>query len=177
MALKVVVWGTGNVGRPAIRAVAAHRGLELVGVIVADPDKVGVDAGALAGIDTLGVQATDEVRIAEADDVDAVVYAVNADFRPEASMEEVERVLVAGTDVVSTSFHGLLHPPSAPEPLRSRVAKACLEGDSSILVSGIDPGWVLDILPLLLTGVSADITEVRAQEAVSYTHLTLPTIA
>ena len=73
MALKVVVWGTGNVGRPAIRAVAAHRGLELVGVIVADPDKVGVDAGALAGIDTLGVQATDEVRIAEADDVDAVV--------------------------------------------------------------------------------------------------------
>ena len=33
MALKVVVWGTGNVGRPAIRAVAAHRGLELVGVI------------------------------------------------------------------------------------------------------------------------------------------------
>ena len=71
MALKVVVWGTGNVGRPAIRAVAAHRGLELVGVIVADPDKVGVDAGALAGIDTLGIQATDEVRIAEADDVAA----------------------------------------------------------------------------------------------------------
>ena len=102
MALKVVVWGTGNVGRPAIRAVAAHRGLELVGVIVADPDKVGVDAGALAGIDTLGIQATDEVRIAAVDDVDAVGYAVNADFRPEASMEEVERVLVAGTDVVST---------------------------------------------------------------------------
>jgi len=169
VALKVVVWGTGNVGRPAIRAVAAHRGLELVGVIVADPDKVGVDAGAQAGIDTLGIQATDEVRIAEADDVDAVVYAVNADFRPEASLEEVERVLVAGTDVVSTSFHGLLHPPSAPEPLRSRVAKACLEGDSSILVSGIDPGWVLDILPLLLTGVSADITEVRAQEIANYT--------
>ena len=123
MALKVVVWGTGNVGRPAIRAVVAHRGLELVGVIVADPDKVGVDAGVLAGIDTLGIPATEEVQIAEADDVDAVVYAVNADFRPEASLEEVERVLGAGTDVVSTSFHGLLHPPSAPEPLRSRVAR------------------------------------------------------
>ena len=31
MTLRVVVWGTGNVGRPAIRAVAAHRDLELVG--------------------------------------------------------------------------------------------------------------------------------------------------
>ncbi|GIS99799.1 MAG: hypothetical protein CM1200mP26_15120 [Acidimicrobiales bacterium] len=113
--------------------------------------------GALAGIGTLGIEATDEVSIAEADDVDAVVYAVNADFRPEASLEEVERVLASGTDVVSTAFHGLLHPPSAPEPLRSRVVKACLEGHSSILVSGIDPGWVLDILPLLLTGVCADI--------------------
>ena len=86
MALKVVVWGTGNVGRPAIRAVAAHHGLELVGVVVADPDKVGVDAGALAGIGTLGIEATDEVSIAEADDVDAVVYAVNADIRPEPSL-------------------------------------------------------------------------------------------
>jgi len=169
VALKVVVWGTGNVGRPAIRAVVAHHGLELVGVIVADPDKVGVDAGVLAGIGTLGIQATDEVWIAEADDVDAVVYAVNADFRPEASLEEVERVLASGTDVVSTAFHGLLHPPSAPEPLRSRVVRACIEGDSSILVSGIDPGWVLDILPLLLTGVCADITEVRAQEVANYT--------
>jgi hypothetical protein len=41
MALKVVVWGTGNVGRPAIRAVLSHRELELVGVIVASKDKVG----------------------------------------------------------------------------------------------------------------------------------------
>ena len=50
---RVVVWGTGNVGRPAIRAVAAHRDLELAGVIVANPDKVGVDAGALADLKAL----------------------------------------------------------------------------------------------------------------------------
>ena len=42
---RVVVWGSGNVGRPAIRAVAAHAELELAGVIVANPEKVGLDAG------------------------------------------------------------------------------------------------------------------------------------
>ena len=56
MTLRVVVWGTGNAGRPAIRAVAAHRDLELVGAVVADPAKVGRDAGEIAGIGPLGVR-------------------------------------------------------------------------------------------------------------------------
>ena len=41
----VVVWGTGNVGRPAIRSVVANQDLNLVGVIVSNPEKIGVDAG------------------------------------------------------------------------------------------------------------------------------------
>ncbi len=45
MSKRVVVWGTGNVGRPAIRAVLSHRDLELIGVVVANPGKVGRDAG------------------------------------------------------------------------------------------------------------------------------------
>ena len=54
MTYRVVVWGTGNVGRPAIRAVAAHADLELVGVVVSNPAKVGTDAGELAFVDPLG---------------------------------------------------------------------------------------------------------------------------
>ena len=47
--LPVAVWGTGNMGRAAIRAVDAHPGLELTAVILARPAKVGRDAGDLAG--------------------------------------------------------------------------------------------------------------------------------
>ncbi|MDP7382814.1 MAG: hypothetical protein QF382_01935, partial [Acidimicrobiales bacterium] len=119
---RVVVWGTGNVGRPAIRAVAAHRDLDLAGVIVANPDKVGVDAGALAGLEPLGVAATDDIDLACSSDVDAVVYTVNSDFRPVESQAEVEAVLRAGTNVVTPSFYPLYHPPSTPpalaEPIR-----------------------------------------------------------
>jgi hypothetical protein len=60
MTLKVIVWGTGNVGRPAIRAVLSHSQLELVGVIVASKDKVGMDAGELAGVGATRVIATDD---------------------------------------------------------------------------------------------------------------------
>lgn len=168
MALRVVVWGTGNVGRPAIRAVVSHAGLELVGVVVADPAKVGRDAGDLAGIGPVGVTATDDTSIALADDVDAVVYAATADTRPMEAYMDLERLLRAGRNVVSTSFYPLLHPPSAPAELMALLGPAMEAGGSSVFVSGIDPGWALDILPALVSGVGAGITEIRVQEIFNY---------
>ncbi len=168
MTHRVVVWGTGNVGRPALRAVHAHRDLELAGVIVSNPAKVGRDAGELAGIEPLGVLATADPSIAFAADVDAVVYAATADTRPDEAQADLLACLRAGTNVVSTAFYPLLHPASAPRELLDLVEPACAEGVSSVFVSGIDPGWALDILPALISGVSAGITEVRVQEIFNY---------
>jgi hypothetical protein len=168
MTYRVVVWGTGNVGRPAIRAIAGHRDLELVGVVVSNPDKVGKDAGELAGIARLGVHATDNIDIALDDDVDCVVYAATADTRPMDAYLDLERLLRAGRNVVSTAFYPLLHPASAPPELMGMLDPAMEAGDSSVFVSGIDPGWALDILPGLVSGVGAGITEIRAQEIFNY---------
>ncbi len=96
MTYRVVVWGTGNAGRPAIRAVAAHADLELVGVVVSNPAKVGRDAGELAFIAPLGVAATDDVTIAFADDVDAVVYTATADTRPDDAFADLIACLECG---------------------------------------------------------------------------------
>ncbi len=48
------------------------------------------------------------------------------------------------------------------------VERACAAGDTSVFVSGIDPGWALDILPILVSGVSAGIEEIRVQEIFNY---------
>lgn len=168
MTHRVVVWGTGNVGRPAIRAVVGHRDLELVGVVVANPDKVGRDAGELAYIDPVGIPASDDPAVALSGDVDAVVYTATGDTRPDDALDDLVGCLRSGADVVSTSFYPLLHPASAPAPLLERVGQACGDGDSSVFVSGVDPGWALDILPALVSGVGAGITEIRVQEIFNY---------
>jgi len=48
------------------------------------------------------------------------------------------------------------------------VQKVCEENNCSVFVSGIDPGWALDILPTLLSGVVSDIEEIRIQEIFNY---------
>ena len=165
---RVVVWGTGNVGLPAIRAVVAARDLELVGVIVSNPAKVGVDAGTLAGIDATGVIATNDAAAVLATQPDAVAYCASGDFRPDDALADIEQCLRAGANVVTSAIYALIHPPSAPRPLRERIEAACAAGDSSIFVTGIDPGWALDLLPLMLTGVAGRIDEIRAQELFCY---------
>ena len=115
--LSVIVWGTGNVGRPAIRAVLSHRQLELAGVVVANPDKVGKDAGTIAGVAPCGISATDDWRALLGSGADVVVYAANADIRPEEAFAELSACLEAGVNVVSTAFYAFLDPASTPEQL------------------------------------------------------------
>jgi 2,4-diaminopentanoate dehydrogenase len=168
--IRTVVWGTGNVGRAAIRAVDAHPGLRLAGVIVANPDKVGRDAGALAdaGRD-LGVAATSDVDAVLGDHPGAVVYAVSGDVRPDEAAGDVARALRAGAVVVTPSIYALYDHRSAPAELRDPLAAAAAEGGGALFVSGIDPGWGNDVLPILLTGLAGTIDSVRCQEIFDYT--------
>ena len=59
---RVVQWATCNIGTRALRAVIEHPRLDLVGVRVTNPDKVGRDAGTLCGLDPTGVVATGELE-------------------------------------------------------------------------------------------------------------------
>ncbi|MEQ8839857.1 MAG: hypothetical protein RIB98_02675 [Acidimicrobiales bacterium] len=176
MTIRVVVWGTGNVGRTAIRTVLSHRDLELVDVVVANPAKVGRDAGELAEVDTTGVIATDDAAAVLARRPDAVVYAASGDTRPDDALDDVLACLRAGADVVTPAIYGLLHPATANARLRDKVDEACAEGGASLYVSGIDPGWAQDILPLLVSGVSGRIDEIRVQELFDYSTYDAPEI-
>jgi len=174
MTYRVVVWGPGNVGRPAIHGIVANPALELAGVIVHSPEKEGRDAGELAGIGPTGVKATRDVEAVLGARPDALVYAVNADFRPVEAIEACCAALRGGIDVVSAGMYGLLHAPSADPALRERFETACREGDSTFLTSGIDPGWAIDLLPLVLSGVCQEIRRITIREVFDYEHYDQP---
>jgi hypothetical protein len=167
--ISTVVWGTGNMGRAAIRAIDAHPGLELAAVLVANPDKVGRDAGDLAGLDRpLGVLATDDVDAVLASKPAAIAYMASGDIRPDDAIADVCRALRAGAVVVTPAIYPLYDPANAPAEVIDPVRAAIAEGGGRLFVSGVDPGWGNDILPVLLTGVSSTIDQVRCQEIFDY---------
>jgi hypothetical protein len=168
MSLRVVVWGTGNVGRPALRAVLANPELELAGAIVSSPAKVGRDAGELAEVERCGVLATDDVAAVLAGRPDAIVYAASGDFRAALAIGDVLRCLAAGCNVVTPSIYPLYYEPLCPPELLQYVKQACESGGSSVFASGIDPGWAFDLLPIVLSGVVGEIDTVRVQEQFDY---------
>ncbi len=166
--IRTAVWGTGNVGRAAIRAVDAHPGLELAAVVVHNPDKVGRDAGDLADIDrTLGVAATDDID-GVLQGIEALVYAASGDIRPDDALADIVKAIRAGAVVVTPSLYALYDPVSAPPELRDPVLAAIADGGGSLFVSGIDPGWGNDILPVLASGLASTIDQVRCQEIFDY---------
>jgi hypothetical protein len=167
--LTTVVWGTGNVGRAAIRAVDAHPGLELAAVLVHSAGKVGRDAGDLADAGRpLGVAATDDVGAVLASRPDAVVYAASGDIRPDDALADIVGALAVGANVVTPAIYGLYDPRSAPPELRGPVDEAIVVGGGRLFVSGIDPGWGNDLLPVLVSGLSSTVESIRCQEIFDY---------
>lgn len=168
--ISTVVWGTGNVGRAAIRAVVNHPALTLAGVIVHNPDKVGRDAGELAGLDRhLGVAASDDVAGVLAGAPRAIVYAASGDIRPDDALADICRALSVGAVVVSPALYAFYDQLGAPAEQRAQVLAAIAEAGGALFVSGVDPGWGNDVLPLLMTGLATTVDAVRCQEIFDYT--------
>ncbi|MBT1183267.1 dihydrodipicolinate reductase [Streptomyces sp. CJ_13] len=167
--ISTVVWGTGNVGRAAIRAVEAHPALTLTAVLVHNPDKTGRDAGELAGLERpLGITATDGVEAVLAARPDAVVYAASGDIRPDDALADITRAIRAGAVVVSPALYPLYDQRNAPPEFRDPVLAAVEAGGGSLFASGVDPGWGNDVLPLLISGLGTTVDAIRCQEIFDY---------
>jgi 2,4-diaminopentanoate dehydrogenase len=167
--IATVVWGTGNVGRAAIRAVEAHPALKLTAVLVHNPEKVGRDAGDLAGLGhESGVVATDDIDAVLAASPRAIVYAGSGEIRFDEALADITRAIRAGAVVVTPSLYPLYDQHNAPPELRDPVLAAIAEGGGSLFVSGVDPGWGNDVLPLLISGLGSEVDVIRCQEIFDY---------
>jgi 2,4-diaminopentanoate dehydrogenase len=176
MTYRVVQWSTGNVGRHALAGIAAHPELELVGLFVSNPDKVGRDAGELARLGrTLGVAGSNDVGALLALEPDCIVHTAMADDRMGEALADLERFLAAGINVVS-SGPVFLQYPAPDDPLAAPLDAAARRAGVSLFVNGIDPGFANDALPLLLSGISERIEEVRCSEVLNYNTYNQPMV-
>lgn len=152
MTLRVIQWATGNVGTRSLRRVTEHPDLELVGLWVSNPDKVGLDAARLIERDVgyegacpdTGVIATSSAAALTALKADCVLY-----MRQGTDIAELCALLASGKNVVTT--RGDFHSPAMMDAAaRTAIEAACAAGNSSIYSTGSSPGFITEAISFQL---------------------------
>lgn len=147
---RVVQWATGNVGSRALRMVIEHPRMELAGLWVSSPDKIGKDAGELCGLPETGIKATGSLDDIVAIDADCVLYMPQG-----TDWDAVCALLASGKNVVTTrgDFH---YPPMIDPAKRQRIEEACARGGTSIYSTGSSPGFITEALAIPLLSLQRD---------------------
>jgi 4-hydroxy-tetrahydrodipicolinate reductase len=176
---RVVQWGTGNVGRHALRTILERPNLELVGVRVHNPDKVGVDAGVLLGGEPVGVVATDDTDEIVALDADVVCYTPIAGevMGRKKMLDDLVRLLSSGKNVVSSAmedfaFLGTPVQIDRAAKVHDALTEACEAGGSTYLQRGVNPGFAMDLWPVQLSTLCRRIDRLVATEVVDMSRYT-----
>ena len=154
MAIRVIQWATGGVGQAAIQGILLHPELELVGCYVHSEAKHGVDVGEIIGTDPIGVRATNQVDEILALDADCVVYTPLV-----GDAADVTALLRSGKNVVTPV--GWIYP---GERQRALLEEACRAGGVSMHGTGVNPGGVPDLHPLMFSSLTSAVTYVRGEE-------------
>jgi hypothetical protein len=168
--IRVVHVATGNAGKIALRHLITDPRFELVGLVVSNPEKVGRDAGSLAGLDVAtGIVATDSLAGALELRPQCVSYCALAETRFFEALEDIKSCLAAGANVVATSPVPLMYPWGLlPDSMIEPYQELCRENGVSLFTTGVDPGWANDLLPLAIASTCQSVEQIRCSEIADY---------
>lgn len=162
--MEAIQYGLGPVGSQIAR-LGLKRGLRYVGAVDKDPAKAGQDMGAVIGLgEKMGVTVTaDPAALLARTGKVVVLHTTGSSLK--AVLPQLTELLKAGCSIVSTceelSYPFRENPEEAA--LLDRVAR---EYGGRLLGTGVNPGFVMDILPLCLTTAAMAVTSVRVERVV-----------
>ena len=159
--IRVCLVGLGAIGREVQKALATRANLRLVSVV--DPAWVGRDAGEAAGMDRNGIAIVGSIAEGLGAGVDVALVMTGsstADMLP-----VVEAAAAVGVDVVS-SCEDLAYARLATPDLADAINARAWAGDITVLGTGVNPGFVMDRLPLHLAGACVSVNAVRVERVV-----------
>ena len=139
--IRVFQVATGNVGTEMIKRISARSDLELVGLHCYTAEKIGKDAGEIAGLAPIGVTATGTVAeiIAARPDV-LTFHGVFPDEDLYVAVLEAGINIVTTADWITGWHRDTNHPHPSGKPVSELLAAACKKGGSTFYGTGMNPG-------------------------------------
>ncbi len=169
--IRCISFGLGPIGAGIARVVAARSEFQIVGAIDIDPAKVGQDVGQVIGLGrSLGVKVSGDAQRTLCKTADVVIHSTGS------VLENVEpqlgAIVRARHNIVSTCEE--LAEPWKHGKAAKRLDLLAKRYRVSILGTGINPGYMMDTLPIALTGVCQEVSCVRVRRVVDASKRRLP---
>jgi 4-hydroxy-tetrahydrodipicolinate reductase len=143
-----------------VRQVAARKGMKVVGAVDIDPAKIGRDLGDVAALDRpLKVKVSGDLRKAiKSARPDVVVLSTSSAMKK--VMDQMETILKLKVPIVSTTEE-LSYPTKANMRYARAIHELAKKSKAAVLGTGVNPGFVMDALPIMLTGVCERVEAIR----------------
>ncbi len=158
--IRVIHFGLGPIGAAVVRQVAGRKGLEIVGAVDIDPAKVGRDLGEVTGLGRkLKVSISDNPKKAiKAAKPDVAVLCTNSSLKK--VMAQIEAILQMRVPIVSTTEE-LAYPTRGNMRYARAIHMLAKKYKVAVLGTGVNPGFAMDALPIMLTGVCERVESIR----------------
>ncbi len=157
----IVLFGLGAIGLEVARAARARAGLRIVAAVDVDPGKVGRDLGEVCGESAWGVSIRSD--LADLGGAEVAVHTTGsflADVAPQL-LALLERGLRVVSSTEELAFPQLRHP-----DLSARLDRAARDAGRALVGVGVNPGFAMDALPLVLTTACRSVRQVRVRRVV-----------
>ena len=163
MAIRVVQWATGSIGKTCLRQVIEHPDLDLVGLYVHSDQKAGLDAGDIARRPPTGVIATQSVDEIVALDADVVLHMpLNGPGLLDEHDADIKRLLRSGKNVITLVAH--TYPYAFGQDYAGEFEAAAGAGKATLFGGGINPGFMTERVAMTLTGICTSVDSVTVTE-------------
>jgi 2,4-diaminopentanoate dehydrogenase len=158
--IRVMHVGLGPIGAGVVRQVAERKGFRIVGAADIDPAKEGRDLGEIAGVGRpLRVKVSKDVRKAiKAAKPDVVVLCTSSSLKQ--VLPQIEAILKLKVPIVSTTEE-LAYPTKGNLKYARVIHQLAKKAKVAVLGTGVNPGFVMDALPITLTGVCERVEALR----------------
>jgi hypothetical protein len=158
--VRVVSYGVGAVGSMIVRFLLEKEGIDIVGAVDVDQNKVGKDLGEILGIEKrLAIEVSDDLKaVLSGTEADIAVHTTSSYLRD--TYPQIASIVKQGVNVVSTCEE--LSYPSTSEPeLAKKLDALAKRHDVTVLGTGINPGFLMDTLVITLTAPCQKIEKVE----------------
>ncbi|MFP4083265.1 MAG: dihydrodipicolinate reductase [Candidatus Aminicenantes bacterium] len=171
--INVIVYGCGVMGRKIAHALHQKKSFEIVGAVDIDPELVGKDLGAF--FDTpqeLGISISQDAQeLFSRVKAHAVVHSTTSYLK--TVFPQVAQCLTGGLNVISTCEE-LSFPWRGEPEMAQKLDYLAQENGVTVTGTGINPGFLMDTLPLILTAPCLRVDAVQVVRMMDSSRRRLP---